>query len=988
MFVLNRLIFNTNFKHTNLSVKKLLLLQSIEKEIYVRIYRSHKSYNHIGSLFLFNKLLTSYFNYLSWVKKYDVLVYKSFNSDKKISINNTTGNNYLQKLINKKKIKNNKKSTLENKNILIHNSRKYISNKYEIPVKFLELVVRVNNKQNIKIKKNKNRINYFSNIRKRMLFLKKTKFFKNKHTFQEILGQVETNKEKKIKSKKYKLLDIVHTMKSNLIFKKFTSFTKIHYYNRRYSYYSEMYENKTFDYVMEKLTYMKKYLVNFYFYGLSYKLNNYLNAKDLNAFIYESFDFNKQIFLNTQKTTSLNNFKFDTITEETITETAKFFISKILNSLSLGSKNLYKKKVQNVDISKSFFKKCKNNKAYLYTLNKKNSINKGYTKKIIRPRPLKKVKSIKYFGNKQLNKSKNIKTIKQQLRIRKSLNLLKKTHAFFKILLNKLKKNNCFSVVAYYKHQYEYSPEDYLTKKSKFLTIFKSRYKSRFKSITKNNWHKRYIKTWVYRNRKRLKFDGEKYRHFKHSWRLKKPEKVRRTRKEWLDRNFKLKVVKTATWLLNTIGWIKVVNRSKALSSIHRSKKFVYNGLEYGIVFSDINTYYNLMSNNMSINIYNNYTPFYKSLIYIINNKTAVVNNYNYLKSKGNFFKKYNKPEFFRSINLKLSLNNANSMYNNYDFEGITAYLNNYLIRHTVIKFSNNKYNFLPSKPIDTRLKNYKYLYKINYNKPFTTRITREVSFYDANRNFISMYSYIRKKLRKIEETETREFNIRYQFKQIYLYFFFKWYNKNIFNHSLSLLYNSFFAIKKERMSLKQKIVSYFFDNRISTIIYKKTPINIFLTLRGFNGKVQYSLSSGQIRMYGKRKIAPFTIRKLTRIFTVKIRKHMSAFKISFFRILIKGSMLNIWQFLSVLNFRSKRKSRDRSTVYSCYLFFRNYIGYLKTKIALDRKNVKLDLHYYINLINYLYILLEYITEKPENMKFCRFHIMYLQVKKNYSFIK
>ena len=85
---------------------------------------------------------------------------------------------------------------------------------------------------------------------------------------------------------------------------------------------------------------------------------------------------------------------------------------------------------------------------------------------------------------------------------------------------------------------------------------------------------------------------------------------------------------------------------------------------------------------------------------------------------------------------------------------------------------------------------------------------------------------------------------------------------------------------------------------------------------------------------------------------------------------------------------RTKAKSRDRAPVYSCYLFYTNYIGYIKNRIAEDKKNYKIDLNYYINLINYLYILLEYITAKPKNIKFSRFHILYIQVKKSYSFLK
>jgi len=121
-----------------------------------------------------------------------------------------------------------------------------VYNKYETPLKFLELVVNIKKNQSLNIKKNKNRINYFSNIRKRILFLKNTKFFKNNHKYKALAGQVESKKEKKIKSKKYKLLDIVHTMQKPIVkLKQFTTFSKLHYYNRRFDYYKDKYESNT-----------------------------------------------------------------------------------------------------------------------------------------------------------------------------------------------------------------------------------------------------------------------------------------------------------------------------------------------------------------------------------------------------------------------------------------------------------------------------------------------------------------------------------------------------------------------------------------------------------------------------------------------------------------------------------------------------------------------------------------------------------------------
>jgi len=233
----------------------------------------------------------------------------------------------------------------------------------------------------------------------------------------------------------------------------------------------------------------------------------------------------------------------------------------------------------------------------------------------------------------------------------------------------------------------------------------------------------------------------------------------------------------------------------------------------------------------------------------------------------------------------------------------------------------------------------------------------------------------------------SREYNIRYQYKNIYLYYFFKWFNKNIFKHYLSILFNSLFNVKKERILLKQRIIQYFNVNNIGTIVYKNTLKNIFITLTNNKGKVLYSISSGLIGFFGKKKTYHLTVTNITKRFLFGIKTIWPYKKIHAFKLVLKGSLLYINNFFSVIKGRARRFDRDSKLINNVFNFFKKYLFFIKNKILSQKKKFLINLNYYIRLLNHVHIMFHYMKLRPIHNDYISFNILFIQRKKNKPFI-
>ena len=91
------------YSKTN-TYNKLKYLYKFKKEIFFNVYINKKKYLNIlfnNSISFFKKSLNDYFNYLSWIKKYDLLIHKNHINNNNINI--FSKNTLYDKLIKEKK---------------------------------------------------------------------------------------------------------------------------------------------------------------------------------------------------------------------------------------------------------------------------------------------------------------------------------------------------------------------------------------------------------------------------------------------------------------------------------------------------------------------------------------------------------------------------------------------------------------------------------------------------------------------------------------------------------------------------------------------------------------------------------------------------------------------------------------------------------------------------------------------------------------------
>lgn len=168
---------------------------------------------------------------------------------------------------------------------------------------------------------------------------------------------------------------------------------------------------------------------------------------------------------------------------------------------------------------------------------------------------------------------------------------------------------------------------------------------------------------------------------------------------------------------------------------------------------------------------------------------------------------------------------------------------------------------------------------------------------------------------------------------------------------------------------------------------YKNTLRNIFLTLSTNEGKHLYHISSGHLKFFGRKKVYYKTIYNLTRRFLYKMESFLYKNNIFFIKIVIKGYLNDISNFLRPFFKRSYYFQQYRHFFKNYLFLLKKYILYIKKKIMLNKKYTLLDLNKYLNIINRCYYLSAYMNLKFKKSQFLNFKLLYIQIKSNKSFL-
>lgn len=344
---------------------------------------------------------------------------------------------------------------------------------------------------------------------------------------------------------------------------------------------------------------------------------------------------------------------------------------------------------------------------------------------------------------------------------------------------------------------------------------------------------------------------------------------------------------------------------------------------------------------------------------------TVLYNDFSFLKSNLFFFRYKNK--FF----LKKKFRNEKKKFKriNFNFQKYISF-----------------FNFFYKKKLFNFFKSYKKNLIVKDNNMISLLEKEKIHF--LKRHYMSNFLNMQQVHDSTSLFDNTEYTTRFLFKNLYLYYFFKFFKKRIKVHFISNLFNIFFSIKKERLVLKKKLTLFLNLSRIGIVTYKNTLRNVFLTLSANNGKHLYHISSGHLKFFGRKKVYYKTIFNLTRRFLYKIPFFLRQNNIFFVKIVITGYFNDMFNFIRPFFKRSYYFQQYHQLFKNYLLFLKKYILFIKNDI-MSRKNVSiLNFNKYINILFRCYYLSNYMNIKLKKKKNIHFKLLYIQIKSNKFFSK
>jgi hypothetical protein len=348
-----------------------------------------------------------------------------------------------------------------------------------------------------------------------------------------------------------------------------------------------------------------------------------------------------------------------------------------------------------------------------------------------------------------------------------------------------------------------------------------------------------------------------------------------------------------------------------------------------------------------------NYVYFFLGTVYYNNNYFIITKFKKLIKFKKYKFVNFNfyKYIFFYNFIFKNQISNFNKLYH---FNIVTKYY-----------FKFNYFSNFNNRNISFNLNSIKYYYNLKYKNNFKL-------------NTITKKNKIKFKL------TFSDYNIRYNFQNIYIYYFFNLFKHKLKAHFLSNLFNFFFKVKKERIQLKKKLSLFLNLNTIGIIYFKNTLRNIFLTLSTNKGSYLYHISSGYLKLYGLKKVYHQTVYNLTRRFIKKIEPLIIKNSIFFVKIIITGYFKNVFNFITPFFKRFYYFNKNKYFSFKYLFFIKKYFLYLKNSFLLNTKMTLINLNKYFNLIIKFFYFYYYLKQNLNN--YYKYKLLYIQIKSNKFF--
>jgi len=571
----------------------------------------------------------------------------------------------------------------------------------------------------------------------------------------------------------------------------------------------------------------------------------------------------------------------------------------------------------------------------------------------------------------------------------------------YKLNTDTFKKNILYN----YKSQYIYLKKKIYNLSFFISNIYKKKhitiktYKVINKTIHLIHFYKKVIKTLLILFNYILNFENHFYKwkkKSKESYLNYSPYQFKRYNNEYSFYNKK----KTIFYIPEIYKWLMYYfsKKTKRKNFYKKFKDFFFfNNKQF--LHYNLNKYINPVFKNGFVfknDFFNSSTNILNKIYYIFGH---VKNNRSrYFKYRKSYYSFYKKSTLINETNTLLKKYNTNPYYKHKNKDTYINYINSYLKRHyykreQVIKKKTlsfyNIFNFIePIKRLtNINIKEYEDVYNINYPNTVKQKYTK-IHLFGKKNKYVSWYIFNRKSTLNKKLTIYKVYNLRNKFRYINMHLFFKVFKKKMRSHIFSILFNNVFNIRKRRIIIKKNIFEYININKIGTIYYKNTQKNIFITLVNSKGKVLYSISSGTLGFLGWKKTYFLTAINLTKRFIYNINQFSGINNITMYKLVIKGSLLNVGNVLKILTKRSFRSDRDLNSLMSFIKYYKNYFYNIKKQFMKKKEHFALKMGLYIKTVSLLHNLVEYLINKPTRFDYRIFKILFIQIIRNKSFLR
>ena len=301
-----------------------------------------------------------------------------------------------------------------------------------------------------------------------------------------------------------------------------------------------------------------------------------------------------------------------------------------------------------------------------------------------------------------------------------------------------------------------------------------------------------------------------------------------------------------------------------------------------------------------------------------------------------------------------------------------------------------NKYFTLFKKEITSLPINFNYLKYITFFNTLSTKLFKMSNIVLPKKRVFKKNNTISTVIEIVQSKQNSFFLQEYK-KYVQLmsvHYLYSYNNKRIIKHIFSMFSTALIKSRTQRLLLKKKLTFFLDLGSIGTISIKHTWRNVFFTLSDFKGNHLYHLSSGMLKVYGKKKVFSRTIYNLSRRFLQKIHFFFFKYNIHYIQLKINGIYKDVFHFIRPFFKRCYYYQQWRYYIKKYALFIKKYLFY-KKEVLINKKHFPLkSINHLQKILFKFYNIIYFFKLKRSNNQEMNYTLLYIKLRNKKSFIK